>query len=38
VRPVKVKICTEVDGTSFFVRWLEITNTARQRMNISAVP
>ena len=28
VRPVKVKVCTEVDGTSFFSRWLEITNTA----------
>lgn len=38
VRPVKLKIHTEVDGTAFLARWLEVTNTAarpRRRPDLS---
>ncbi|MCG3149003.1 MAG: hypothetical protein PCFJNLEI_02455 [Verrucomicrobiae bacterium] len=37
VRPVRVTVHTEVDGTGFFSRWLEITNTAARPAALSTL-
>ncbi|MCL2814897.1 MAG: alpha-galactosidase, partial [Oscillospiraceae bacterium] len=37
LRPVKVNVCTKLDGTSFLSRWLEITNTGGRVAALSKV-
>jgi len=37
VRPVRVTVCTEVDGTAFFSRWLEITNNGDRPAALSSL-
>jgi alpha-galactosidase len=37
LRPVKVVVCTEMDGTSFLMRWLEITNTGSAPAALSSL-
>ncbi|MDD5599467.1 MAG: alpha-galactosidase, partial [Victivallaceae bacterium] len=37
VRPVAVKVHTEMDGTAFFSRWLEITNTGGSPAALSSL-
>ena len=37
LRPVKVNVCTRLDGTSFINRWLEITNTGDKPAALSKV-
>jgi alpha-galactosidase len=37
VRPVNVTVHTEVDGTAFLSRWLDITNTASRPAALSAL-
>jgi alpha-galactosidase len=36
-RPVSVRVCTEVDGTGFLSRWLEITSTGTGPSALSSV-
>ena len=37
LRPVKVNVCTRLDGTPFITRWLEITNTGDKSAALSKV-
>ncbi|MCC7352790.1 MAG: alpha-galactosidase [Anaerolineae bacterium] len=37
VRPVSVRVHTESDGTGFFTRWLEITNTGERPAALNSV-
>jgi len=37
VRPVGIKVLTEVDGTSFLSRWLEITNIGNAPVSLSSL-
>jgi hypothetical protein len=37
LRPVKINICTRLDGTAFITRWLEITNTGDKPAALSKV-
>lgn len=37
IKPVTLKICTKLDGTSILVRWLEIENTSDKAFAISAI-
>ena len=37
LRPVKVNVCTRLDGTPFINRWLEITNTGDKPAALSKV-
>ena len=39
VRPVEVTVCTELDGTPIFRRWIEVTNTGERPAAVNeAVP
>jgi len=37
LRPVKINVCTRLDGTAFITRWLEITNTGDKPAALSKV-
>jgi hypothetical protein len=37
IRPIRVKVHTQVDGNPFLKRWLEITNTGKTTAAIGAV-